>query len=369
VKALDGSTRVTTSPTLEDAVSESWSDLFGPRDDSPEDTGSVEEPSDTADPTDEAEPEVEPDVEADEDVEQFYDDDDTEELADADVDEDEGEEAPETASEAIELSEDDVIRLPDGTEVSVKEAVLFQSDYTKKRQAAAERERELEAQQQQAEEAIAKYESVAEEYQGDPAGFVRKLIAGTQDPTLTFAQTIRGLADEGQLDPAFAEAFNVAIGKAREVADQGETTERLSRLEQQLEQERLQQAQSQRQQQLVQHYLGQWGEIKTQQGLQYDSPEQERQAWRDVVSYAAENQIVDLRKAYAAMAYERGAPGRQQGSGQKDPAAQKRKRTSAKVAKRSSAGGARQPAKKDSGPLSLDDAISQSIAELQEQGS
>lgn len=361
---------MTTSPTLEDAVSESWSDLFGPTDDSPEDPGSVEPPADNADPTDEdPQDEVDSDVDADEDVEQFYDEDDDEDLQDEDVDEGEGEEAPETASEAIELSEDDVIRLPDGTEVPVKEAVLFQSGFTKKTQELAEERAELEAQQQQAEEATQRYEQVAEEYQSDPSGFVRKLIAGTQDPTLTFAQTIKGLADEGQLDPAFAEAFNVAIGKAREVADQGETTERLSRLEQQLEQEREQQQQSQRQQQLVQHYLGQWGEIKTQQGLQYDSPDQERQAWRDVVSYAAENQIVDLRKAYAAMAYERGAPGRQQGSGRKDPAAQKRKRTSAKVARRSSSGGARPPAKKDSGPLSLDDAISESIAELKGQGS
>lgn len=259
-------------------------------------------------------------------------------------DADEGDAEGDGNADPVTVSDDDVIRLPDGTEVPVKESALRQADYTRKTQELADKRRELEQQTQQVQEQYERLTTWVQERSQDPVKFAAEIASSTGDATLGIAKVIRHLADHGQLDESFAEAFGLTVNKT---IDERNPQAEVDELKQQLQQDQEQRQQQERQQQVVQHYLSEWDQIKQSEGLQYRELEAEKVEFRELIEYARQYRITDLRRAYAARAWEKrkSAPARQT----PDPAVRRKKRAASGVTPRSSTAtrGGERPAPKD----------------------
>lgn len=251
-------------------------------------------------------------------------------------DEDDEDEDADATPQAVEVSEDDVIRLPDGTEVSVKDSALRQQDYTKKTQELSRRGEDLDARENEIVQAAGDLSNWYESRAKDPTGFAAEIVGSTGDPTLTVAKLLKSLAPK--LDPKFVAAFGIDEGQVAEEADRADREERLERLEREQQEQREQVQASERQQQVVQHYLGKWNELKTSEGLEFGTPAEERERFREVVKFAAEKQVTDLSVAYAALDRQRGRQSQQTpATPPPSPAVQKQKRATRAMARRSQA--------------------------------
>lgn len=222
------------------------------------------------------------------------------------------EEEQSTPVNVIDVTEEDTIRLPDGTEVSLKDAALRQADYTRKTQQLAEERRELEAQQEQfqaeAQEVSDLYERMSEWYEtrsANPAGWVQEIISGTDNPTVTLARALKSLVDAGQLDEEFVEVFGLKGPEVRERAKDGESDERVARIEAELEERRQAEEAAKQQAAIVAEYQSQWRDVVSQNELTFADQGEERAAWLELLQFARDAEITDLRRAYAAMAWER----------------------------------------------------------------
>lgn len=229
-----------------------------------------------------------------------------------DVDGDEDEVADETPEvEGIVVGEDDVIVLPDGSKVSVKDAALRQADYTKKTQAVADQRKELEertltveAREVEVNESYNKLVSWVEERQADPIAWVEEIVATAAEPTAVIARALQGLAKAGRLSPDFVEAFGLESGPIAAAATHGEQQDRLSKVEQTLASEALAKEQARRQEQIVAEYRGQWETIKAENTLTFASPSSDNEAWVELVRFARDRQITHLPTAFAALQWE-----------------------------------------------------------------
>jgi hypothetical protein len=256
-----------------------------------------------------------------------------------DEQDDEDEEA--TAPEVIEVTEDAVIRLPDGTEVPVKESALRQADYTRKTQQLARERDEFAAEkeawggeraefEQQLDTVLAWYEDRS----ANPAwAAVEEAVRDTDDPTLVVAKVLKALNDQGQLDPRFAEAFGLdqpdpeVLERARKAGE----GDRVAELERKLqEQEEARQAE-QRQQAVIAELNRQWAQIVTTDSLTYDTPEAEFEAKKDLVLFAREHGITDLTIAHAARV---GLQGATRQAAKPDPKTVARKRQSRAITRK-----------------------------------
>jgi hypothetical protein len=264
-------------------------------------------------PTDET-PEVEQAVEAkDENTEAVTESEtDGEAVAETEEVEEPAESSNEEANSKgpIAVTESDVIVLPDGTEVSVKEAALRQADYTRKTQALADERKAFEAQLQASRSQIEYVENLTKAWQTNQAEVVSGFVASTEDPTLTISQVIVELAKADKLDPKFLETFGITKDVQEKWVEETKSSSELSEIKNRLsrfEQERVQQDALAKQQAeeaaLVQEYENQWAQIKTENRLTLD-PVQEVEVKLNLLRYALDNDLTNLKVAYKAFKFE-----------------------------------------------------------------
>jgi hypothetical protein len=222
----------------------------------------------------------------------------------------EDEATEETKTSPVAVNEDDVIVLPDGTEVSVKEAALRQRDYTRKTQALAEERKALEAERTQYQSAVDYVNNLQDAWQRNQAEVVSGFVASTADPTLILSQVIVELAKADKLDPKFIETFGITPEVqerwASEVKSQSELQEiksRLSRFEQERAAVETANAQEAEQSRLIAEYEDQWEQIKVNAKLKLD-PITESEEKLALLQYALENEIPNLLVAWKAKQFE-----------------------------------------------------------------
>jgi hypothetical protein len=230
----------------------------------------------------------------------------TEEVTEAD----ESSDGQADSKSPIAVTESDVIVLPDGTEVSVKEATLRQADYTRKTQALADERKAFDAERQATQAQVEYVENLTKAWQANQAEVVSGFVASTEDPTLTISQVIVELAKAEKLDPKFLETFGITKDVREKWAEETKSSSELSELKNRLnrfEQERLQQDESAKQQAeeaaLIQGYENQWAQIKTENRLNFD-PTQEVEAKLNLLRYALDNNLTNLKIAYKALKFE-----------------------------------------------------------------
>lgn len=217
---------------------------------------------------------------------------------------------PDNKEGFVAVNDDDVLKLPDGTEVSVKEALLRQADYTRKTQAVAEERKELDAQLESFSEAINYVENLRNSWTENPVNVISAFVSSTEDATLTFTQVLVDLAQNDKIDQQFLDTFGIT----KEVRDTWSNTSKQSneladvkrRLES-FETDKVRQEQSYAEQLAVQEavagYESQWNSIKHEFDLNLPLDE-ELQLKIKTLEYASEKGILDLRTAYAAVSFE-----------------------------------------------------------------
>lgn len=289
-------------------------------------------------PTDEVDNDEAVEVEDTEDVETPADeaDEETDEVVDED---DEDEEQPADDATVIDVPEDAVLRLEDGSEIAVKDSALRQADYTKKTQAVAARERELDDRENEITQAHEQLVTYIEERQSDPAGWVTEIISGSQEPTVALARAMRDLAASGRLESRFVEAFGLEQGEVADLAKQGDGDDRVSKLEKQLQEREDREAAEREHQSRVAAFQQQYQNVTSQ--LQFESPETEREFRVELLEYAKGNGLTNLEVAFKAWAHDNSdrlpasrdaAPKRKP-----DPAVQQKKRAARAVSPKSAA--------------------------------
>jgi hypothetical protein len=272
----------------------------------------------------------------------------------------------------VELGEGQVIRLPDGTEVPVEKAVLFQADYTRKTQELADQRKELQTEREQVDslkqQVDETYNLMREWYEpraADPAGWAVELLSEVPDATRATAKMLYDLAQlrrpDGSpvLDPQFVEMFGIEQGEVADTANAVQRDDEVAELRRWKEQQELEKAEQVRIRQQAAQYQQQWDEIKLSHGLDFSSADEERQAKQELLEYIRETGITSsLVDAYDLMSVRR--PKKQ--SSQPTPIDPNKTRASQAVTPRSSSGGSRGKTKSE--PLSLRAAISESLSEM-----
>jgi hypothetical protein len=274
-------------------------------------------------------------------------------------------EEPSSPRTPIAVDDDDTITLPDGTEITVKDAALRQQDYTKKtQQLAKDREafdQEREQVEQRAAQADELYQQINTWYEdraSDPAGWVAEIAESSGNPTYVLAQTIKALGEQGRLDPKFVETFgiNAEDSPVRAAAERGAEDDRIRRIEQRFEQQE-QQSQSEREkQQRLAEYRQQYQTVVESYGLEFASADDERAFKKSVVDHAAEQGIDRFDVAYRSWAFEQGKAPK---APEKPVAPNPKKRASRAVTPRSS--GSVTKTEAPTGPVRVEDAASAAL--------
>lgn len=216
-----------------------------------------------------------------------------------------------TRTGPVAVTEDDTIVLPDGTEVSVRDAALRQQDYTRKTQALAEERKAFEAERSQVESSLEYVNNLQEAWQRNQAEVVSGFVAATEDPTLILSQVIVELAKAEKLDPKFIETFGITpevqerwAAEAKNQSELQEMKSRLSRFEQERAAAEAANAASAEQAKLIEEYENQWAQIKATANLSLD-PLAENNTKLELLQYALENEIPNLLVAWKAIQFER----------------------------------------------------------------
>ena len=211
----------------------------------------------------------------------------------------------------VTVSEEDVIALPDGTQVTVKEAVLRQADYTRKTQALAEERKAFDANKASTKQAVDYVANLQNAWQTNQAEVVSGFISSTEDPTLILSQVIVELAKLEKIDPKFLETFGITLEVQQKWAEESKSHSelasvkaRLSKFEQEKATIEAQSTAQQQEQALIAEYENQWAQIKLTAGLALD-PQGEAAAKLELLQYALDNEISNLKAAWKALSYEK----------------------------------------------------------------
>jgi hypothetical protein len=273
-------------------------------------------------------------------------------------------EKPADESGIVAVNEDSIIRLPDGTEVSVKEAALRQADYTRKTQQIAEERKLLEGSKAEFSEALSYVDSLKTAWAKNPAEVVAGFVSSSSDPTLLYSQVLIELSKSGTLDNQFLETFGITPDvqkqwqeQASREADLDDVRRRLDSYEAEKAQRETQTQFEMEQEATIAQYEQQWDGIKSEFGVT-ETGKDELELKIEVLQYASARGITDLRSAFAALQFEKSrtsAPAAPAKAGVSD----KKRATSVVTAKGTSGSGA--PAKPVS---SLEDAAWEAFREI-----
>lgn len=259
--------------------------------------------------------------------------------------EDSGEGSEPTEVLTIDLSESALLRLPDGTEVPAKDAILFQKDYTKKTQQLAEERKVLESEKNEFEVARREVEDTFVQMRdwyearvANRSSWIHEIAAEADDPTATLARAIYELAQAGALDPDFVEAFGLEAGEFKERVAESTRNQEVTELRLRLEaRERADAEQAQIRRQAAE-YQSQWEQIKANHGLAFGSAQDEAAAKKELYDFATANNVLrSLVDAYDLMIVRTGKPA--PGTAPADPEVVAKKRASRAVTPKSVAAG------------------------------
>jgi hypothetical protein len=194
-------------------------------------------------------------------------------------------------------------------EVSLKElkaGYQRQADYTREKQAL---KKQIEEFQEVSETLVESYEgmqALEQAWEEDQVSVLTEFFSNTENPTYAMALTIRELAVANMLDQEFLDMFGVTSDVKRQWANETQSTKAQaqakatgSRREQELAaaQEELEI------QKAVAEYDRQIDEILEDEG--FDFTVKQRAAFRkELATYAAENELTNLKTAYKAFKYE-----------------------------------------------------------------
>lgn len=302
------------------------------------------------------EPDTEEAVEGDEPVDAEDDDEDT------------GEEAVEDDRKAdgkvIDVPEGALIRLPDGTEVEVDKAVLFQSDYTKKTQQLAEERKQFEADREKVVDAYEQMQNWYESRAANPTDWVKEIISESPDPTAAIAKALYELANDGKLDAEFVKTFGIDAGDVAKRATESKRDTELDQLRKKVEDRERSESEQRAIQEQAKKYESQWSDIKSGHGLNFTTRDDEIAAKRELLQFAMNNRMAhSLQDAYDLMLLRTGRAGQPEAGKAKfepDPQVTEKKRASRAMTPKSSASGV--PRKKK--PASVREAALQSLEEF-----
>jgi len=279
---------------------------------------------------------------------------------DSDDDETNDEDAP-----LIEVPEGAKLKLPDGTEVDVSQAVLLQADYTRKTQELSEQRKQLEGQWHQVQQAGQQYQQSYAQMQewyearaSRPAEWLAEIASQSSDPTATVAQALYTMAQGGLLDPKFVETFGIDSGDIAQTAKSSHVESELEELKRwRYEQEIGVQRQVQVKERAA-AYENEWEQIKTSASMRFESRADELNAKRELLQFALENNLTrSLRDAHDLMTVRRPKPA--SAKPQPDAEVAAKKRASRAVTPKSA--GTPKPTKK---AMSDKDAIAAAMEEL-----
>lgn len=223
-----------------------------------------------------------------------------------------GEDAPEGSSDAeepsnpdnrIEVTDQDVIVLPDGSEVKIHEAALRQADYTRKTQQLAEERKVLEKKVAETDQVLGDFETWYQERAANPDNWIAEIARSLPDRgvrTQMIARALKQLASSGYLEDDFVQTFGLVAGKAAEFAEEPEA-DRIAQLEAQLKSQQAEKEIEGRVRKQAAILQSQWDEIKSSYGVSFASPQDEVAAKKEVLEFAKANGVSNLRVAYDAM--------------------------------------------------------------------
>jgi hypothetical protein len=284
-----------------------------------------------------------------------------------DDDEDADEEAVEDDRKAdgnvVEVPEGAVLRLPDGTEVEVDKAVLFQSDYTKKTQQLAEDRKQFEGDREKVLEAYEQMRNWYESRASNPTDWVKEIVSESPDPTAAIAKALYELANEGKLDAEFVQTFGIDAGEVAKRATELKRDSELDSLRKKVEERERSEAEQRAIQEQARKYQSEWDDIKQSNSLAFDNRDDEISAKRELLQFAMNNRMAhSLKDAYDLMLLRTGRTGQPEAVKAKpapDPQVTEKKRASRAVTPKGNATGGPRVKK----PASVREAALQSLEE------
>jgi hypothetical protein len=255
-----------------------------------------------------------------------------------------------TPENRIEVTEDDTILLPDGTEVNVKDSALRQADYTRKTQQLAQERKQIEDKQRELDTVLTDFEIWYQERSANPDRWISEIARSLPDRgvrTQMVARALKELAESGYLEDDFVEMFGLTAGPAAEFAAEPEE-DRVSRLEAELASQKREKEIEARVRQQAAALQSQWDEIKTAYGLTFPDASQEFEAKKETLEFAKANNVPSLTVAYDALQARRQTATPRQ----PDEATTEKKRASRAITPKSSSAGQVAPPKKKAKTIS-----------------
>ena len=194
-------------------------------------------------------------------------------------------------------------------EVTVREALegyQRREDYTRKTQELSEARKAFEGEIQEYAEVFENVSAFEEAWEENPTGVIARLTAGTDNPTHALVLTIKELAVGGHLEREFLDIFGINDDLVKEWSRdveldslRGQVNKTQSRDAEEREYYEYQRSV----QQAVAQYEQAVDEIIAEEGLRLDAAGREAFK-REVASYAAQNNLTNLKAARKAMLFD-----------------------------------------------------------------
>jgi hypothetical protein len=237
------------------------------------------------------------------------------------ADEDETEESDESEEEEVEEGDgaDDgntfVVKV-DGEELSVtldelKAGYSRQAHFTRSMQALKEERETFEAESAQYVETIQQIADLDAAWEANPVSVLTSLLASTENPSYALGLLVKEAAANDLLTEDALKYFGIDAATKQTWSTETEL-ERLRReVQERVEREAQLQAKEQetaaesRVREAMQVFENQINEIVTEEGLDFPTIEEKAAFKAEILRYAKDNSILDLKKAYAALSYER----------------------------------------------------------------
>ena len=208
-------------------------------------------------------------------------------------------------------------------------------------QALKEEREAFEAETQGYNQAIEQIQQLDVAWENDPIDVLTNLTASTENPGYTLGLLIRSLAANDLLPPEALEYFGIDEKTKQEYVQENELTRlrrelsERERLEKELEQRNYTAQQEQMIEQTIQQFDNQINEIIAEEGIELKTEFETATFKAEVLNYAKDNQIYDMKKAYAALAFEKS---RAEKAKAKKVAVSSEKKAATKVISKGSAG-------------------------------
>lgn len=265
-------------------------------------------------------------------------DEEYEEELEEDLDEDmETEDETEVESYIVKVDGEDV-------EVTFDELLAGysrQAHFTKSMQSLKEEREAFQAEVSGYQETLGQLSALDEAWESNPVSVMTSLLGSTENPSYYLGLIIKEAAANDLLTDEALQYFGIDAETKRSWSTETEM-ERLKRQIKEREdvdarrsQEYQEQASEARVQEAIKMYDNQVTEIIAAEDLDFPTAKERSEFKADLLRYAHENNILDLHKAYAALAYERS---RQANASQKRRAASHEKKAATRVVSKRGAG-------------------------------